>query len=128
MELAQWNSFILFYFYCRSPGCGFLRRWFTIFYIWVAYDSSATRNQGVPLESLTAYRIVKHFVNPKISGWLGFGIFWSILVGIGVFMFRFHKLKYSSNHAILAKLMDAVSLENLGMLLIVFSIGVVLVW
>ena len=31
-------------------------------------------------------------------------------------MFRFHKLKYSSNHAILAKLMDAVSLENLGML------------
>ena len=68
----------------------------------------------------------KHFVNPKISGWLGFGIFWSILVGIGVFMFRFHKLKYSSNHAILAKLMDAVSLENLGMLSI--DIGVVTVW
>ena len=72
------------------------------------------------------YNYVKQVVNPKISGWLGFGIFWSILVGIGVFMFRFHKLKYSSNHAILAKLMDAVSLENLGMLLIVFSIGVVL--
>ena len=69
------------------------------------------------------YDYVKHFVNPKISGWLGFGIFWSILVGIGVFMFRFHKLKYSSNHAILAKLMDAVSLENLGMLSI--DIGVV---
>ena len=55
-------------------------------------------------------------VNPNKSGWLGFGIFWSILVGIGVFMFRFHKLKYSSNHAILSKLMDAVSLENLGLL------------
>ena len=43
-------------------------------------------------------------------------------------MFRFHKLKYSSNHAILAKLMDAVSLENLGMLSIRSSHGVVTVW
>ena len=42
-------------------------------------------------------------------------------------MFRFHKLKYSSNHAIFAKIMDAVSLENLAMLSNDLSSGLVTV-
>ena len=95
---------------------------------WVPHTIQVRRKCCICTLIVCPYNYVKQVVNPKISGWLGFGIFWSILVGIGVFMFRFHKLKYSSNHAILAKLMDAVSLENLGMLTIRSSNGVVSVW
>ena len=66
-----------------------------------------------PLELCHLVLFILPFIWTWFLGWLGFGVFWSILTAITVFAFRLSKLKYSSDHKMLQLLMDAVSLENL---------------
>ena len=49
-----------------------------------------------PLELVHLVLFTLPFIWVWLLGWLGFGIFWSILTAISVFAFRLSKLKYKS--------------------------------